>query len=194
MKRKVRVDNNKKIAIEQDALSIKSILDQYTSEEKLLLSRFLTQNKSVGLNVYNNPIVVSVALIPIIQDYQLKLLGVRRGIPPFVGELAFPGGFVEPNETVAGAAARETSEEAGVILQPGLFKIVEEKITPNNQLLVFSLYTEALSAQLINLNFKNAETQELKLLDPSDVLCFSLHEEVKQTYFKSLYQAPRRKP
>lgn len=43
-----------------------------------------------------------------------KLLLIRRGRPPYEGMWAAPGGFVEPNETVEQAAARELLEETSL--------------------------------------------------------------------------------
>ena len=40
-----------------------------------------------------------------------RVLLIRRSGHPFLGKLAFPGGFVEPNETVHQAAFRELREE-----------------------------------------------------------------------------------
>ncbi len=43
-----------------------------------------------------------------------KVLLIKRGGHPCLGKLAFPGGFVEPNEDVYTAAVRELREETGL--------------------------------------------------------------------------------
>jgi ADP-ribose pyrophosphatase YjhB (NUDIX family) len=69
-----------------------------------------------GFIAYVNPRLV-VTTIPVTEDGRALLI--RRGIEPGYGAWAQPGGFLEVDETVAEAAARETLEETGLLVEPG---------------------------------------------------------------------------
>ena len=45
---------------------------------------------------------------------RLEVLVIERGHPPYAGQSAFPGGFVEMDEDLLDAAKRELSEETGL--------------------------------------------------------------------------------
>ncbi|MFE6199121.1 NUDIX domain-containing protein [Streptomyces sp. NPDC057838] len=49
-----------------------------------------------------------------LRDDQLMMLLVERGLEPFRGKPAMPGGYVQKNETLRQGALRELAEEAGI--------------------------------------------------------------------------------
>jgi 8-oxo-dGTP diphosphatase len=49
-----------------------------------------------------------------LDDGDLKVLLIERGLEPFKGKWALPGGFVRVDETLEAAAGRELEEETGV--------------------------------------------------------------------------------
>jgi 8-oxo-dGTP diphosphatase len=62
----------------------------------------------------NAQVTVDIVIFTI-QDLRLKVLLIKRGIPPFKGAMAIPGGFIHENESLDAAALRELKEETGVV-------------------------------------------------------------------------------
>lgn len=63
---------------------------------------------------YPRPAVTTDCVIFGFDGTKLKVLLIRRGIEPFKGRWAFPGGFLQPDETAETGALRELREETGI--------------------------------------------------------------------------------
>ncbi len=72
----------------------------------------------------------------------LQVLLIRRGVPPFKGKWAFPGGFVEEAESLDAAALRELEEETGVsdVYLEQLYSFGDPKRDPRGRVLSISYF------------------------------------------------------
>ena len=77
-----------------------------------------------------------------IQPEELKVLLVKRGIPPFKGQLALPGGFVHEDESLNEAARRELREETGVsdVYLEQLYSFGEPGRDPRERIITVAYY------------------------------------------------------
>ncbi|MBO4826928.1 MAG: NUDIX hydrolase [Prevotella sp.] len=63
---------------------------------------------------YPHPAVTTDCVVFALDGNQLKLLLVERGFEPYKGHWAFPGGFMEIDESAETGALRELQEETGM--------------------------------------------------------------------------------
>jgi len=77
-----------------------------------------------------------------IQSEGLKVLLVKRGIPPFRGQFAIPGGFVRENESLDEAAMRELREETAVtdVYLEQLYSFGEPERDPRGRVVTVAYY------------------------------------------------------
>ena len=66
---------------------------------------------------YARPALTADCVVFGLDDEDLKILLIQRGLEPFKGQWALPGGFVDVGETVEEAAVREMREETGLDVQ-----------------------------------------------------------------------------
>lgn len=134
---------------------------------------------------FRNPIPVAVGLLPFVTlEEKYGLLLVRRNIKPFVGELCFPGGFIDWGESWKQAISREVREETQIDTDPNEFDLMDVHSTPDNtRVLIFGVTRKIRSHELLK-NFRlTNETSEVLIGSSTTELCFTLHQIVYNDWF-----------
>ena len=127
---------------------------------------------------YQNPKMV-VGCIP---EWEDKILLCRRAIEPRLGWWTLPAGFMENNETLAQAAARETLEEANARIEIGDLYAVYSLPHISQVYFLFR-------ARLLDLDFKpGIESLDVKLMSEHEIpwqeMAFRVIHDPLQQYFK----------
>jgi 8-oxo-dGTP diphosphatase len=75
-------------------------------------------------------------------DSSLRVLLIKRGISPFKGRMAIPGGFVPEHESLERAALRELKEETGVreVFLEQLYSFGEPRRDPRGRVVSVAYY------------------------------------------------------
>lgn len=122
---------------------------------------------------FKNPTPVAVVVVPV----DGGVLAVRRAIPPQVGHLALPGGFVNWGETWQQAACREVYEETSLVLLPEELTLLELISVPEGNLLIFCRAQPRTQDQ-VPLHFRNQEVSEMVVLFGPQELAFPTHTKM----------------
>jgi ADP-ribose pyrophosphatase YjhB (NUDIX family) len=130
-----------------------------------------------GNATYLNPLPVAVALVPVGDG----LLVQRRGIPPQIGELALPGGFMEIGEGWREAIVRELMEETGIHVDPADVEWLESLSSPGGHLLIFGVCPPLAALPPFE---PNAEVRELAVITGPQELAFPLHTAATRLFFQ----------
>jgi 8-oxo-dGTP diphosphatase len=85
-----------------------------------------------------------------IRNRALQVLLVKRGVPPYLGQYAIPGGFIREDESLEEAAQRELYEEAGVrnVFLEQLYSFGAPKRDPRGRVITVAYYALIASEKL----------------------------------------------
>jgi ADP-ribose pyrophosphatase YjhB (NUDIX family) len=140
------------------------------------------------MQIWSNPIPVSVVLLPVRHQLGEGLLVVRRSIEPKKGLLALTGGFLEDHETWQQGGAREVREETGVAIDHqtiSAFWFTSTAPKPN-RVLLFSV-ARPIEASAMPAFAPSNETSERGLVfgpeGLSSLFAFDLHVAAVERYF-----------
>jgi len=94
-------------------------------------------------SVHQHEIQLTVDIVVFtVTEQKLKVLLIQRGIAPFKGQYALPGGFLLHNETLDAAALRELSEETGTenVYLEQLYTFGDPKRDPRGRVVTVAYY------------------------------------------------------
>ncbi len=85
-----------------------------------------------------------------IRERLLNVLLVKRGVPPFMGQYAIPGGFIREDESLEEAAQRELYEETGVrkVFLEQLYSFGDPERDPRGRVITVTYYALIASDEL----------------------------------------------
>ena len=85
-----------------------------------------------------------------LREGSLQVLLVKRGVPPFEGQYAIPGGFIREDESLEEAALRELHEETGVrnVFLEQLYTFGDPKRDPRGRVITVAYYALIASDKL----------------------------------------------
>lgn len=100
---------------------------------------------------YPRPAMTTDCVVVGFDGSQLKILLIERGIEPYKGMWALPGGFIQENETAEDCATRELKEETGLqvttLKQLQLFSTVDRD--PRGRVITMAFYALVRSQKVL---------------------------------------------
>ena len=136
---------------------------------------------------YPHPAVTTDIVIFTIRQDELKVLLIKRALPPFKGEWALPGGFINLQESLEQGARRELEEETGVsgVYLEQLYTFGQPDRDPRERVITVAYYALIPSDKIEIRAASDAEGVSWFGMQELPKLAFD-HPEILQTAHKRL--------
>ena len=133
---------------------------------------------------YRNPVPVVVVMLRV----DGGVLGIRRDIAPKRGELALPGGFMDMDETVQEAGARELFEETGIRIPASHLEVFDTDMSSGGAVLLFLATVYSRTSFGLPPFVPNVEVTERVVLSSPIELAFPSHTKMLRKFFEQAKQ------
>ncbi len=136
---------------------------------------------------YPHPAVTTDIVIFTIRQDELKVLLIKRALPPFKGEWALPGGFINLQESLEQGARRELEEETGVsgVYLEQLYTFGQPDRDPRERVITVAYYALIPSDKIEIRAASDAEGVSWVGMQELPKLAFD-HPEILQTAYQRL--------
>ena len=136
---------------------------------------------------YPHPAVTTDIVIFTIRQDELKVLLIKRALPPFKGEWALPGGFINLQESLEQGARRELEEETGVsgVYLEQLYTFGQPDRDPRERVITVAYYALIPSDKIEIRAASDAEGVSWFGMQELPKLAFD-HPEILQTAYQRL--------
>ena len=144
---------------------------------------------------YPRPAVTVDCIIFGFDKGELKILLTKRGIEPYLGKWAFPGGFIQEGETADEAARRKLLEEAGLenIFLEQLYTFAEVDRDPRYRVISIAYYALVKSTDYVLKAGVDTDDVQWFNLDGIDDLAFD-HNKIMDVAVERLKGKIRYQP
>lgn len=116
----------------------------------------------------------------LVQDEQGRVLLVKRAVPPEQGKWALPAGYVDPDEHPRLAAARETLEETGLVVEIRSLVEVYHNPPARGGASIFILYRAVMTGGVLAAADDVSAADFFPLANVPDDLAFASTREILQ--------------
>lgn len=143
---------------------------------------------------YPRPAMTTDCVVVGFDGSQLKILLIERGVEPYKGMWALPGGFIQENETAENCAMRELQEETGLhvttLKQLQLFSTVDRD--PRGRVITMAFYALVRSQEVhggddaANAQWFNIDQLPKLAFDHQDIITAAMQQLKRDIHFEPI--------